>query len=354
MQIKFYSLNVLNIDVIGYKLLITILKIDDVIIFDMSNSENLIVYYSCFNLISEVTDHDLQHLIPYKNAILQTLGLAWYTSLKREFELLNIRPSKWCIELCCEVWFKSAVPSQDYNTFKTEFIKELDLDKIWTAKNPDCISLEKLLSRFVEAVSSLPVIQKHEFHLLPSLRTLPELEPLMVASESEMTLSQRVYRVLQRVSTPFESLIGQDLTDSLKRYLLKISDKLNTTYQVTSEFVTNTIEIRPLRNNLQVRVIQPAKDFYEKATETFISLNSTLDPQQFLLQVQYRLDTLWNDRLIIPTLQFFRIAEEEWMHSLNPDHFLELLKSQLYNKWMSSVVHNSQNFEQHMMPKTML
>lgn len=320
----------------------------------MSDSENLIVYYSCFNLISEVSDNDLQYLKPLKDALLHSLGLSWFNSLKREFELLNIRPSKWCIELCCEIWLKSSVTSLDFNTFKTEFVKELDLEKIWTVNNPECIPLENLLRRFVETASLLPIISNPQFKLLPSLRSLPELEPLMVATETEMTLSQRVYRVLQRVRTPFESLIGQDLTDSLKQYLLKISDKLTSTYQVTSEFVTNTIEIRPLKNNLQVRVIQPAKDFYDQATEAFITFNAALTPQQFLFQVQSRLDKLWNDRLIVPTLQFFRIAEEEWIHSLNPVHFLELLEAQLYSKWMSSIVHSSQNFEQHMMPKTML
>lgn len=320
----------------------------------MSDSENLIVYYSCFNLIQEVTDHDLQYLTPFKIALLQTLGMDWYSALKREFELLNIRPSKWCIELCCEIWLKLASLSTDYLSFQAEFIRELDLEKIWTINNPDCIALEKLLRSFVEAASRLPLLTSPSFKLLSSLRSLPELEPLMVATETETTLSQRVYRVLSRVSTPFESLIGQDLKDSLKRYLHKISDKLNNTYQVTSEFVTNTIEIRPLRNNLQVRVIQPAKGFYKKLIEAFISLNTQLTPQQFLLQVQAQLDTLWNDRLIVPTLQFFRIAEEEWMHSLNLEHFLELLESQLYKKWMSSIVHSSKNFEQHMMPKSFL
>lgn len=320
----------------------------------MATSERLVVYYSCFNLRTEVDPGSLIHCHPFKAAIMNCLGKSYVDALQRELELMNIRPARLCIELLTEVWLKIAQTSPNYPAFKNELVRELDLQKIWTENNPECRNLEYLLQQFVTVIQDLPLPAEIQFKLLPSAQRTPDLEPLMVATEQEQTFSQRIYKVLQRVSTPFEALIGQDLMDSLKQYMKHVSQKVTNTYQVTSDFVTNIVEVRPLTKNVQVRIIQPAKDYYDKALEAFLALNHQVNPQLFMQTVRLRLGQLWNERLVAPTMHFFRIAEEEWSHSLSTQEFLEALEQKLYQTWMQSIVHSSQNFQHHMVPKAIL
>ena len=320
----------------------------------MAASERLVVYYSCFNLTAEVDQASLTHTHSFKATVLQCLGQEFINALQRELELLNVRPAKLCVELLSEVWLKIARRSPDYTTFKNELVRELDLSKIWTPNNPECVNLENLLQQFISVVQDLPLPEQFQLKLLPSAQRAPELEPLMVAREQEQTFSQRIYKVLQRVSTPFEALIGQELMESLKQYMKHVSQKVSNTYQVTSDFVTNIIEVRPLTQNVQVRIIQPAKEYYDKALEAFLALNSHVNSQLFMQTVRQRLGQVWNEKLVAPTLHFFKIAEEEWSHSLNTQEFLRALEQRLYQTWMQSIVQSSLNFQHHMVPKTIL
>ena len=135
--------------------------------------------------------------------------------------------------------------------------------------NPECNVLNELLTSFYNlAKDSMVDTDDFQFKILPSIKKQPELQPLVVAEEAVTTFAEKIRHVLRKVSLPLENIIGPDITAKISGYIKCLSSRVIKTQQVTSNFVTNIIEIKPNSNSLKVRVIQPAKEFYDKVVDS--------------------------------------------------------------------------------------
>mmetsp|Transcript_14167 Transcript_14167/g.14234 ORF Transcript_14167/g.14234 Transcript_14167/m.14234 type:complete len:281 (-) Transcript_14167:144-986(-) len=280
----------------------------------MGDSEKLVVYYSCFNY--EVDPQEFPHIELLRNSLLSLLGEDWRLALQRELEFLNIRLAKYCLEVLIEIFLSIIQKSYsiDFATFKQTFKDELSLNSIWTEANTECACLESLLNNFFLAMMSLQIdinLQRIEFKVLPSARIKSQLQPLIVAQEELQTFASRVCKVLKRASLPLEAIIGPETLSSLSRYIDSLSNRVLSTFQVTSQFVTNIIEVNPFNLNVKVRVIQPARDFYDKAIEIWLALGEQLNPTEFVLSIKAKMGACWTEKLLNPALHFYEIAKEE-------------------------------------------
>jgi len=236
----------------------------------MGDSEKLVVYYSCFNY--EVDPQEFPQLQSFRYSLLSLLGEDWLQSLQRELEFLNIRLAKYSLEVLIEIFLSiiQKYHSIDFASFKQTFKDELSLNSVWTDKNQECAYLESLLNEFFIAAMSQPndiELNRYEFKVLPSARVKSQLQPLVVAQEDVQNFASRVCKVLRRASLPLEAIIGPEMLASLSNYIDSLSNRVLSTFQVTSQVVTNIIEVSPFNINVKVRVIQPARDFYNKAIE---------------------------------------------------------------------------------------
>ena len=323
----------------------------------MSESDKLVVYYSCFNYEIDIQDFD--HIMPLRNLVLQNLGEQWRNMLQRELELLNISLAKYCLELCCEIYFSlvSKCIENNYNEFKELFISELLLTRIWTVDNPECNVLNELLTSFYNlAKDSMVDTVDFQFKILPSIKKQPELQPLVVAEEEVTTFAEKIRHVLRKVSLPLENIIGPDITAKISGYIKCLSSRVIKTQQVTSNFVTNIIEIKPNSNSLKVRVIQPAKEFYDKVVDSWASINDRNNSTCFLLDLKQKLGADWNEKLVYPALCFYDIAKEEWVKGkdIGYNYFLRRVQHRLFDLWRQSIIEISKNFQEHMITKTIV
>ncbi|CAG9309997.1 unnamed protein product [Blepharisma stoltei] len=325
----------------------------------MANSEKLVVYYSCFNY--EIDPVEFPQLHGIKQTLLMNLGEEWKEAFQRELEFMNIRQSNHCMEFAIEVYIRclKQVMCLDYSIFKQIFIEELNLKTIWIENNKDCHYLDSLLNAFFNTIVNIQIeldLSNYEFKLLSSAKHLSQLQPLVVAQEVVETFASKVYKVLRRASFPLEAIIRPESLESLSRYIQSLSNKVLSTFQVTSQFVTNIVEVNPFNQDIKIRVIQPARDFYDKAIDVWMSLGDHMTPTSFVLCVKQRLGPVWTEKLLNPSLHFYEIASEEWLKSkeYGVDCFMRSLQARLWEVWRQSIVETSKNFQEHMIPKTII
>jgi len=321
----------------------------------MDQNEKVIVYYSYYNY--EAKPKDLSHIAEFCQCLLETLGNQWHQNLTRELQFLNIRLAPLSLEFCAELYLslqKNSLPL-DFWSFKYYFCQELAISKIWTDNNPECYTLENLLRSFLQVAWKINTqdLSQVDFKLLPSVNRA-ELCPLIVAKEATANLSTQFYRVLKRASMPLESIIGPESLQSISSYLHELSNRALTSFQVTSQFVTNIVEFSA--ENVRVRVIQPARDFYDKALEVWMSFVGEVNSTAFVLKIRETLGSMWNERLLNPSLHFFSIAEEEWVNckEFGIDYFVSQVQKRLFEVWKENIIEASRNFKEHMLPKTVV
>lgn len=323
----------------------------------MSQTNKLVVYYSCFNY--EIENQDFEHIENLRNISLQSLGQQWVFSLQHELELLNISLAKYGLELSCEVYFSLLAKDfpNVYESFKNIFINELSLNTIWIAGNAECNFLDELLFAFYNVakdamVDSIP----STFKLLPSVKKQPVLQPLVIAEEAVTTLAEKICHVLKKVSMPLEGLVGPEITTRLTSYIKSLSSRVIKTSQVTSNFVTNIIEVKPGTEGLKVRVIQPAKEFYDKVVDSWAAISDQNNSTSFLLDLKQKLGGDWNEKFVSPALCFFEIAQEEWAKAkgLGHNYFLRRLQDRLIDTWRQAIIETSKTFQEHMITKTVM
>lgn len=316
----------------------------------MSTTEKLVVYYSCFNYDLETSD--FSHIQDFLRTIRPQLSPNWSSRISTEFEFLNIRLSNYSLEFSCELFLclLQHDGSVSYDSFKDAFTKELGLAQIWTAGNSHCSALDSLVFEFLTCALSLEPQQfPSRYKLLLSYQSKHELLPLVVASEEVTTIAQSISRVLRRVSYPLESLIRPETLESLNCFLASLSRRVLTTFQVTSQFATNVIEINSGLPNVCVRIIQPARDFYDKALEAWISIGPRANPVSFVNKVKEKLGNTWTEKLLLPALQFSEIAQEEWRVAADGtlDEFLRRVHERLLEVWEASIIDASKAFQEH-------
>ena len=324
---------------------------------NMSLSNKLVVYYSCFNY--EIDTQDFSHIENLRGIVVQSLGEQWALSLQHELELLNISIAKYSLELSCEVYLSMLsrnFPST-YTNFRGIFISELSLTSIWTPVNPEFYYMDQLLLVFYNAASfatieSVPTL----FHLLPSMKRQPVLLPLVVAEETVTSLAEKICHALKKVSLPLEGLIGPEATARIASYVKSLSSRVMKTSQVTSNFVTNIIEVRHGSGGLKVRVIQPAKEFYDKVVDSWACISDRTNSTCFLLELKQKLGYDWNEKFVCPALSFFDIAQEEWgkAKGVGYNFFLRRLQDRMTDMWRQTIIETSKSFQEHMITKSVM
>ena len=323
----------------------------------MSQADKLVVYYSCFDY--EIELEDFSHIESFKTQIATQLSTCWGMQIEHELELLNIRYSKCSLELCCEVYLSMLMQGfpNTYSVFRDVFINELLLQSIFTPGNPEITQLDLMLSQFYLVACQVPDPPfTNVFKLLPSCRKNPELEPLIVAEEAVMTLSQKICHVLKKVSLPLEHFIGPELTAKVGSYLNGLSSRVLKTQQVTSSFVTNIVELQANGNQMKVRIIKPAKDFYDQVLETWKTCQDPGNSTSFLLDLRSRLGSDWNEKFVSPALCFYEMAKEEWSKSKSVGYnfFLKKMQERLIDMWKLNIIETSKGFQEHMITKTIM
>ena len=315
------------------------------------------VYYSCFNY--EIDTQNFTHIESLRGIVLQSIGEQWASLLQHELELLNISMAKYSLELSCEVYFSllSQNLPNSFESFRGIFINELSLTSIWTSGNPEFTYINELLQTFYNAAVNAMIdgVPTH-FQLLPSMKKQPVLLPLVVAEEAVTTLAEKICHVLKKVSVPLEGLVGPEITARLASYIKSLSSRVMKTSQVTSNFVTNIIEVKPGRDNLKVRVIQPAKEFYDKVVDSWACVGDRNNSTCFLLELRQKLGADWSEKFVCPALSFFEIAQEEWgkAKDIGYNYFLRRLQDRMIDMWRQTIIETSKTFQEHMITKTIV
>jgi hypothetical protein len=318
----------------------------------------LVAYYSFFNLQTNAAIEDFSHLQPFLTVVRELLHSEFIVALKSQMEYLNVKSAKYSLELLVEVWFKVILNSlMTYEAFKQELILELGLDKIWQEGNSEMRDLEDLVIMFfnaaLQASQTCPVAPTMPlFKLLPSAQHAV-LQPLIVATEREQTFAERIYKVLERVSVPLESLMGVHITTAIYSCVRSLSQGLQSTIKVTKDFATNTVEFDHSGQNMRIRVIQPAKEFYDQAIDSWLDQGQSSSLAYYVNSIRQNFGSSWTESLVKPAELFYSIASEEWSRSgeFGVEIFLMRLQTRLFESWQQSVVECSRSFQLHKLPK---
>lgn len=325
---------------------------------DLSSPDSYVLYCSSFSLGNTQTKTYTEQLVPFLNRLLTVLGEAWVAGLQQTLEFLNVQLDFPALHLLTELWLwlYKAHYAVDEERYWTQLMGELQLQDILTPQHPDGAVLQRLVGEFLQAAADcwsdgLVDLEALRFNL-PSQQA-PVVQPLLLAKEVETRLSEQLYKVLQRVSTPFEALFGTELLDKLTSCTTRLSHGVASRFQVTKDFVTQIVEFRPTSSNLNVRVIQPSRLFYERALEVWVELGDNTTLQPYLTHIKEGLGSAWRESLFKPALHFFRVAKEEWDHCSEggTDLFLAHIRSRMFASWNASIVETSQGLSTHMQLK---
>lgn len=325
---------------------------------DLSSPDNYVLYCSSFSLGNTQSKANTEQLAPFLNRLLAVLGEAWVMRLQQVLEFLNVQLDFPALHLLAELWlslYKThyAVYADSY---WTRLLEELQLQNILTPQHPDEAVLQGRVAEFLQGAAScwsdgLVDLDALRFNL-PSQQA-PLVQPLLLAKEVETRLSDHIYKVLQRVSTPFEALFGTELLGKLISCTSRLSHGMASSFQVTKDFVTQIVEFRPTSSNLNVRVIQPSKLFYECALEVWVELGDNTTLQSYLTHIKEGLGSAWKESLLKPALHFFRVAREEWDRCSEggAELFLARIRSRMFASWRTSIVETSQGLDTHVQLK---
>ena len=180
--------------------------------------------------------------------------------------------------------------------------------------------------------------------------------------------------------------ISTDLMNKASDWVDYISERMPVESKVTSNFVTNMIElsdsalkrisasckgIDETHDNINMRFIKPSKKFYNLLMSVWIKLDSTsifgLTESMFIDNVKQSLETqeiVWSDAYLKPTTTFFNVAKEEFMSmyetqkhesddlEVEPSNFVfsmnkffTSIKWTLLQMWNSEIVNKSARFQ---------
>lgn len=325
---------------------------------DLTSPDNYVLYCSSFSLGSTQSKANTLQLAPFLSRLLSVQGEVWIARLQQTLEFLNIQLDYPALHLMTELWLSlyKTHYSVEGDQYWAQFMEELQLQDVLTPQHPDMAVLQQFVAEFLQAAASCwsdGLVDLDTLHFsLPSSQA-PVVQPLLLAKEVETRFSEQIYRVLQRVTTPFEALFGTELLGKLTGCATRLSHGVASSFQVTKDFVTQIVEFRPTSSNLNVRVIQPSRLFYERALEVWVELGDNTTLQPYLAHIREGLGSAWKESLLKPALHFFRVAKEEWdsCSEGGADLFLTRIRSRMFASWHASIVENSQGLGTHMQLK---
>ena len=325
---------------------------------DLSYPDNYVLYCSSFSLGSTKSKENTQQLAPFLSQLLSVLGESWVCHIHQSLEFLNIQLDYPALHLMAELWLSlyKTHYAVDGERYWVQFVEELQLQDILTPQHPDMAVLQQYVAEFLQAAAaswSDGLVDLEALHFSLPSQQAPVVQPLLLAKEVETRFSEQIYKVLQRVTTPFEALFGTELLSKLTSCTARLSHGMASSYQVTKDFVTQIVEFRPTSSNLNVRVIQPSRLFYERALEVWVELGDNTTLQPYLTHIREGLGSAWKESLLKPALHFFRVAKEEWdlCSEGGADLFLTRIRSRMLASWHTSIVENSQGLGTHMQLK---
>ena len=325
---------------------------------DLSYPDSYVLYCSSFSLGSTHSKANTQQLAPFLSRLLSSLGEAWVIRLQQVLEFLNIQLEYPALHLLAELWLSLYKQSSavDGDFYWTRLMEELQLQNILTPQHPDGTVLQQHVRDFLVAAADSwteGLVDLETLHITLPSEQIPVVQPLLLAKEVETRFSEQIYKVLQRVTTPFEALFGTELLGRLTSIASRLSNGMASGFQVTKDFVTQIVEFRPTSSNLNVRVIQPSRIFYERALEVWVELGDNTTLQPYLAHIRDGLGSAWKESLLKPALHFFRVAKEEWdmCSEGGADLFLTRIRSRMFASWHASIVETSQGLGTHMQLK---
>jgi hypothetical protein len=140
---------------------------------------------------------------------------------------------------------------------------------------------------------------------------------------------------IKKVNKKTEKLLNPNMIEFAAHYVNTMTKTTSLDWQISRTFVTNMVEVNynklvqfenrlntkadELKNNVKIRFIQPAQEFYNSLMEAWIifktmSLNKEVLFTEYLDKVKIILGAVWNEKFLIATHNFFMTLYYEWNH----------------------------------------
>eukprot|EP00743_Colponemidia_sp_Colp-15_P001714 GILK01001871.1.p1 GENE.GILK01001871.1~~GILK01001871.1.p1 ORF type:complete len:264 (-),score=54.55 GILK01001871.1:236-1027(-) len=214
------------------------------------------------------------------------------------------------------------------------------------------------------------------------MRRVPSIEEIKDKVSTRLRRrAKRTFTQLKRLSSSSaESMLNKEVIDTAVDYVDGVTKRLRANYTVTSNFVTNIVEInsaalqrmgtayqagseavkhrivQPAVDAVNIRFIQPARTFYSAAMDQWLRLDVNHDGkvtlQDFVESMREALGSAWNDRLMQPTETFYQAVKEEWELTKAQGHgkvsfqdFFERVKEKLLVTWQENIVRKTALFK---------
>lgn len=172
---------------------------------------------------------------------------------------------------------------------------------------------------------------------------------------------------IKKINKKLEKSLNQNMIEFAAHYVNNIVKTSNADWQISRNFVTNMVEVNynkllelenklshkaeDMKNNIKIRFIQPAQEFYNRLMEVWIifktnSLNKEILFTEYLDKVKASLGNLWNEKFMTPTQNFFMTLYYEWNHLKQNDGdaeekiltFIKKVKESMFKVWEENIV----------------
>ncbi|KAL4472008.1 hypothetical protein ABPG72_018510 [Tetrahymena utriculariae] len=203
-------------------------------------------------------------------------------------------------------------------------------------------------------------IHNEEELLLEKMKQLTIAEDKLSEQQEQQQQQQPQEVTLKKIS---EKALNGAVVKFAQNYLQNIVNNTNKQWQVARGFVTNIIElkynnIQEYANNMKIRFLQPAQEFYNQLMETYILFKSNnytnIQFKDFLEKTKQNLGNKWSENLIIPTQVFFQTLIFQWnqileenKNSNNDDEtiirlFVQRVRNKMADSWDENIVQKAQ------------
>jgi len=184
---------------------------------------------------------------------------------------------------------------------------------------------------------------------------------------------------IKKISKKLEKLLNPTTIEFAAHYVNNMVKSSNLGWQISRNFVTNMVEVnynklvqlenqfstktQGLSNDVKIRFIQPAQDFYNSLMETWIifkvhSTDREVLFTEYLEKVKGSLGNLWNERFVAPTQNFFMTLYYEWNRLKQAENdseekilfFTKKVKESMLKIWEESVVKKAEELSNRTIP----
>jgi len=180
---------------------------------------------------------------------------------------------------------------------------------------------------------------------------------------------------IKKVNKKFEKLLNPNMIEFAAHYVNTMAKTSSLDWQISRSFVTNMVEVNynklvqfenrlntqadELRNNVRIRFIQPAQEFYNSLMEVWIifktmSLNKDVLFTEYLDKVKIILGNVWNEKFLTATHNFFMTLYYEWNHikriEVDTEEkillFIKKVKENMMKIWEDNIVKRAEELTQ--------